>query len=55
MKVDDMPISEAQKIIDEIEETLRNYGITHVTVQLEADRCSEKAIICGERNKKQAT
>ncbi|WP_297468452.1 cation diffusion facilitator family transporter [Thermococcus sp.] len=47
VEVDDMPISEAQWIIDRVEEALRKYGITHVTVQLEADRCASKNIICG--------
>ena len=45
LAVEDMPLSEAQKIIDEAEERLREFGITHVTVQLEADRC-EPEMIC---------
>ena len=48
VEVDDMPISEAQWIIDRVEEALKKYGITHVTVQLEADRCSSKNVICDE-------
>ncbi len=46
VEVDDMPISEAQWIIDKIEGKLKKYGITHVTVQLEADRCEDKSTIC---------
>ncbi len=46
VEVKDMPLSEAQKIIDEAEKRLRKFGITHVTVQLEVDRCSGKNIIC---------
>jgi len=47
VEVEDMPLSRAQGIIDEVENRLRKYGITHVTVQLEADRCGEKDVICG--------
>ncbi|NJE55013.1 cation diffusion facilitator family transporter [Thermococcus sp. 21S9] len=39
LSVEDMPLSEAQRIIDEAEERLRKFGVTHVTVQLEVDRC----------------
>ncbi len=46
VEVDDMPISEAQWIIDRVEEALRKYGITHVTVQLEVNRCASKNVIC---------
>ncbi|WP_297510588.1 cation diffusion facilitator family transporter [Thermococcus sp.] len=48
VEVDDMPISEAQRIIDEVEKRLRKYGITHVTVQLEVNRCEGKEVICGK-------
>lgn len=51
VEVRDMLISEAQGIIDEIEELLKNYGVTHVTVQLEVDRCQEKGIICGSKRR----
>ncbi|WP_297501293.1 cation diffusion facilitator family transporter [Thermococcus sp.] len=46
VEVDDMLLSEAQGIIDEVEKRLRQYGITHVTVQLEVNRCEEKEVIC---------
>jgi len=46
LDVEDMPLSEAQKIIDEAEKRLGKFGITHVTVQLEVDRCRGKNIIC---------
>lgn len=45
LAVNDMPLREAQKIIDEAEERLKRFGITHVTVQLEVDRC-EPQMIC---------
>jgi len=48
--VDDMPLGEAQRIIDEVEDRLRKFGITHVTVQLEVDRCGGKNLLCGEEN-----
>lgn len=48
VEVNDMLISEAQQIIDVIAERLRRFGITHVTVQLEAGRCKEKGMICDE-------
>lgn len=50
VEVDDMPISEAQRLIDEIEERLKRFGITHVTVQLEAGRCEDKNTICDEKS-----
>ena len=48
VEVDDMPLSEAQSIIDKAEVRLKKFGITHVTVQLEVDRCCGKNIICGK-------
>ncbi|WP_297476608.1 cation diffusion facilitator family transporter [Thermococcus sp.] len=48
VEVDDMPISEAQWIIDRVGEALKKYGITHVTVQLEVNRCASKNVICDE-------
>ncbi|MDV3103498.1 cation diffusion facilitator family transporter [Thermococcus waiotapuensis] len=48
VEVDDMPVSAGQAIVDEVEERLRKYGITHVTVQLEVDRCEGKGVICGK-------
>ncbi|NJE07436.1 cation transporter [Thermococcus sp. M39] len=48
IEVEDMKISEAQRIIDEAEERLKKFGITHVTVQLEINRCEEKELVgCG--------
>ncbi|NJD99043.1 cation transporter [Thermococcus sp. LS1] len=46
VEVNDMPVSEAQRIIDEVEERLRKYGVTHVTVQLEVNRCGDDGVIC---------
>ncbi|ALV63420.1 Cobalt-zinc-cadmium resistance protein CzcD [Thermococcus sp. 2319x1] len=47
VEVNDMPISEAQGVIDEIEGRLKRFGIAHVTVQLETGRCKDKKAICG--------
>ena len=44
----DMSLREAQKIIDEIERRLRKFGIGHVTVQLEVDRCADRGLVYGE-------
>ncbi|MFA4700312.1 cation diffusion facilitator family transporter [Pyrococcus kukulkanii] len=46
VSVEDMPISRGQEIIDRIKEILREYGVKHVTVQLEVDRCKNEGIIC---------
>jgi len=43
--VEDMPVSQAQGIIDEIERRARRYGITHITVQVECGRCKVKNTI----------
>ena len=43
--VEDMPISQAQRIIDEIQMKVREFGVTHVTVQMECGRCKRKATI----------
>jgi len=53
LAVEDMPLSEAQRIIDVAEERLRKFGITHVTVQLEVDRC-EPGLLCPEQHIKRA-
>ncbi|WP_457742767.1 cation diffusion facilitator family transporter [Thermococcus sp.] len=50
LAVEDMPLSKAQRIIDEAEERLRKFGITHVTVQLEVNRC-ESGLLCPEVEK----
>ncbi|MBC7108913.1 MAG: cation transporter [Methanomassiliicoccales archaeon] len=50
VEVNDMPLSEAQKLIDNIAERLKSFGITHVTIQLEAGRCEDKNTICGGEN-----
>lgn len=52
VEVDDMPLSEAQKIIDEVEDKLKKFGVTHVTVQLEVDRCEGKNLLCPKKDKK---
>lgn len=46
VEVNDTPVSEAQRIIDEIEERLKRHGITHVTVQLEVNRCGDDGVLC---------
>ncbi len=43
--VEDMPISQAQGIIDKIEMKAREFGITHITVQMECGRCRRKDTI----------
>jgi len=45
VEVEDRLLSEIQSIIDEIERRLKKYGITHVTVQIECERCEEKELI----------
>ncbi len=43
--VDDMPLSEVEKIYDQIEKVLKGrYRISHVTLQAEVDRCYDKNI-----------
>jgi cobalt-zinc-cadmium efflux system protein len=49
VEVDDMPVSKAQRVIDEVERVARKYGITHVTVQIEVNRCGDKGVLCGEK------
>ena len=53
VEVDDMPVSEGEAIIDEIEKRLEGYGITHVTVQLETGRCEDREVICGDDGEKE--
>lgn len=45
VSTEDMSVSSAQSIIDEIEKKLQKYGIVHVTVQIECDRCVDRNII----------
>ncbi|ASJ11350.1 cobalt transporter [Thermococcus sp. P6] len=52
VEVKDMPVSKAQEVIDKVEKLLGKYGVTHVTVQLECDRCEEKDVICGAEKTK---
>ncbi len=40
--VEDMSVSESGRIISEIEERVRKFGITHVNVQVESGRCRSK-------------
>ncbi|MBR0598539.1 cation diffusion facilitator family transporter [Sinanaerobacter chloroacetimidivorans] len=43
--MEDMPLSEAEKIYDTIEHFLKeHYGISHITLQAEVDKCSDKNI-----------
>ncbi|ACJ15745.1 cobalt/zinc/cadmium cation efflux pump protein [Thermococcus onnurineus NA1] len=44
--VNDMSLSEAQRIIDDVEKILEKYGVTHVTVQLEVNRCDDDDVVC---------
>lgn len=47
VEVDNMPLKEAQKIIDSIENRLKRLGVTHTTIQLETGRCDNKSLIGG--------
>ncbi len=38
VEVEDMPINQAQNIIDRIREKLKGYEITYVTIRLEGER-----------------
>ncbi len=43
--MDDMKLAEVEKIYDKIEHLLKDhYGVSHVTLQAELDRCEEKEI-----------
>ena len=42
VEVEDMSVSESGRIISEIEERMRKFGITHVNVQVESGRCRSK-------------
>jgi len=45
IEMEDMHISEAEKIYDLIEDLLKeHYGISHVTLQVEVDKCDDKRI-----------
>jgi cobalt-zinc-cadmium efflux system protein len=46
-ELEDMMLSDAGKIRKKVEEKLLEYGINHVTLQLEVDECVEKGILCG--------
>ena len=48
VETENMPLRDAELIIDKIENIGKNYGITHVTVQLETERCENKEIVCKE-------
>ena len=52
VEVDDMPLSQAERLIDEIEERLKRIGVTHVTIQLETSRCTDKSLICPGQGKR---
>ena len=44
--LEDLPLSQVQKIYDRIESCLKEqYGISHVTLQAEVDKCCDKDII----------
>lgn len=41
--MEDMPLSEAEKVYDQIEHFLmEHHGISHVTLQAEVDKCLDK-------------
>jgi cobalt-zinc-cadmium efflux system protein len=43
--IEDMKLSEAEKIYDKIEHLLmEHYGVSHITLQAEVDKCSDKNI-----------
>ncbi|MBK5245977.1 MAG: cation transporter, partial [Peptostreptococcaceae bacterium] len=45
IEMEDMNISEAEKIYDIIEHLLKvHYGISHVTLQVEVNKCEDKSI-----------
>jgi len=46
-ELDDMMLRDACKIRQQVEKKLLEFGINHVTLQLEVDECAEKGIICG--------
>ncbi len=46
IEVENMRVSDAQKIIEKIEEKLKKFGITHTTIQVECGKCDEKSIVC---------
>ncbi|PLV59257.1 cation diffusion facilitator family transporter [Thermotoga sp. KOL6] len=44
VEVNNMELKDAQRIIDDIENLMKKYNVTHVTVQLECGRCDGKMI-----------
>lgn len=46
IEVDDMPVSQTEPLLDAIEQRLHDqFGINHVTLQFEVDRCTEKGLV----------
>ncbi len=46
VEVSDMRVSETESILKRIEERLQdNFGITHITLQFETDKCSNKELV----------
>jgi len=45
-ELEDMMLSDAGKVRQKVEKKLLEFGINHVTLQLEVDECVEKNIIC---------
>ena len=44
--VEDMKVSETDRLSAVIEERLkRNHGVTHITLQFEADKCDSKKLV----------
>ena len=41
-------IEEAQEIINNASKLLREIGVTHVTLQLEKNRCTERGVVCSD-------
>jgi len=48
LAVENSALSDVQGIIDEVEKRLEKFGVNHVTVQLEVDRC-EPGLLCPPR------
>ncbi|UOD35841.1 cation transporter [Deferribacteraceae bacterium V6Fe1] len=46
-ELEDMMLSEAGKVRQKVENKLIEFGVNHITLQLEVDECAEKEIICG--------
>jgi len=50
VEVDDLKISQTEKITKSIREILKSFGISHLTVQFEVDFCKSKELIATGKN-----